>query len=168
MEALALGAVADRGQDAPEEKPGTLRAIRPDEVYSSWEVRKIVEASTPGIEKTFLMTAALCGLRHGELCGLRWSVVDLKKGSIYINRSLTELKSGPELEEPKTRNAYRHLDLAPELVSEFKKWKLQCPPNPNDLVFVNAVGKATSRKQNNDMLKSACERAGVRPLSMVE
>jgi integrase len=167
MEALALGEIADHGEDAPEEKPGTLRAIRPDEVYSALELKKIIDASTPGLERAFLMTAIFTGLRHGELCGLRWSVVDLKKGSsLFVNRSLTALKSGPILERPKTTNAYRRLDLAQELRRELTSWKIACPPNPNDLVFVNAMGKPVSRKTNNDMLKSVCERAGVRALSM--
>lgn len=56
----------------------------------------------------------LTGLRHGEIAADRWSVVDLKKGINFVNRSLTWLKGGPLLERPKTTNAYRRLKLAPE------------------------------------------------------
>jgi integrase len=87
-------------RDQPE-KPGALRAIRPDEVYSAAELRAIIEAARPGLEKAFLMTAIFTGARHGELCALQRSVVDLKRGTIEINRSLTQLKGRRLLEEPK-------------------------------------------------------------------
>jgi integrase len=116
LEARALGAVPDHGEDSPQEKG--LRAIQPDEVYSALELKKIIDASLPGLERALLMTAILTGMRHGELNGLRWSVVNLKKGTLFINRSLTQLKGGPILERPKTKNAYRTLKMAPELVSE--------------------------------------------------
>jgi integrase len=166
LEALAIGEIPDRGHDAPEAKPGTLRAIRPDEVFTAPELKKIIEASLPGLERAFIMTAMLTGLRHGELCAIRWSVIELKRGTLSVNRSLTQIKSGPILERPKTPNAYRKLELAPELVAELRRWKLQCPPNPNEFIFVNARGKPTGRKQNNAMLHQCCERAGVKPLSL--
>jgi integrase len=152
-------------RDQPE-KPGALRAIRPDEVYSAAELRAIIEAARPGLEKAFLMTAIFTGARHGELCALQRSVVDLKRGTIEINRSLTQLKGRRLLEEPKTPNAFRTLDIPPELAAEFRRWMLQAAPNPQEYIFVDALGNPASRKQNNDMLKGACERAGVKPLSL--
>ena len=35
------------------------------------------------------MLAVFTGARHGELNGLRWTVTDLKRGRVFINRSLT-------------------------------------------------------------------------------
>jgi integrase len=164
LDVLTEGEILDRGEDHPQEKG--LRSIRADEVYSSRELRALIEAARPGHEKAFFMTAVLCALRHGELSGLRWQMVDLKKGSLFVNRSLTELKGGPVLERPKTKNAYRRLRLAPELIRVLTEWKLQCSPNPNGLVFVNPLGKPVARKLNNLMLKACCKRAGIRPLSM--
>jgi integrase len=165
LEAEALGAIPDRGEDTPDEKPNTLRAIRPDEVYSALELKKIIEASAPGLERVLFMTGILLGLRHGELNGLRWSIVNLKTGTLFVNRSLTELKGGPVLEKPKTRNAYRHLKMAPELVSELRRWKLKCPPSHNGFVFADELGPM-NRKANNRILKACCENAGVRVLCM--
>ena len=112
------------------------------------------------------MVASFCGLRHGELSALVWPVVDLKRGVITVRRSLTWLKGGPILEPPKTKNAYRKLKIPPKLLAELREWKLKCPPNPNNFVFVNPLGQPTSRKTNNKMLKACCKRAGVRALSM--
>jgi integrase len=169
LEARALGEIADIGEDRPETKRGALREIQPDEVYSALELKSIIESAMPGLEKALLMTAIFTGPRHGELCGLRWPMIDLKKGILTVNRSLTQLpknQGGPILERPKTSNAYRRLGLAPELRRELTAWKIACPPNPNGFVFVDPMGRPQSRKQNNDALRSACERAGVRALSM--
>jgi len=166
MEAEALGAIPDRGDDGPEANPGELRAIRSDEVFTALELKKIIEASAPGLERALLMTEILTGLRHGELNGLRRPNVNLKKGTISINRSLTQLKGGPVLEKPKTKNAYRILKMSPELISELRRWLLQCPPSPNGFVFVDELGRPMNRKSNNRTLKACCERAEVKALSM--
>jgi integrase len=169
IEALALGEIADHGEDQAEAKPGALRQIQPGEVYTALELKKIIEAAIPGLEKTQIMVGAFLGPRHGEICALRWPVIDWKRKTLTINRSLTQLskkRGGPKLERPKTRNSYRVLELPAPLVAELRRWKLRCPPNPNEFVFVNELGQPTSRKENNDRLKAVCERAGVRALSM--
>jgi site-specific recombinase XerD len=51
-------------------------------------------------------------------------------------------------------------------LAELRRWKLQAMPNPSDLVFVDALGQPTSRKQNNAMLRECAERAEIRALSM--
>jgi integrase len=167
LEALEKAAVegADMGE-GEKDTADSLRAIGADEVLSSIELSKLIEASTPGLEKVKHMLAVFTGVRHGELNGLRWATVDLKKGRIFINRSLTELKDGAILERPKTKAAYRYIKLPAELVSELRKWKLQCPPSTHGFVFCDILGRPMSRKANNRALKAAMERAGIRVLSM--
>jgi integrase len=80
---------------------GTLRAIGADEVLSAVELAKLIETAQTGLEKVKIMLAIFTGLRHGELNGLRWSCVDLERGRILVNRSLTEIKGGAILERPK-------------------------------------------------------------------
>jgi integrase len=92
--------------------------------------------------------------------------VDLKRCKIFINRSLTESKGGPLLERPKTKAAYRYIDLAPELIHELKVWKLQCPASPNQFVLCDALGRPMNRKSNNRQLRLAAERAEIKVLSM--
>lgn len=112
------------------------------------------------------MTAVFTGLRHGELNGLRWPTVNLKPGKLFVNRSLTQFKGGAVLEKLKTRNAYRYVKMALDLVSELRHWKLRRPPSPNDLVFVGELDRPMNRKANNRILKACCERAEIRALSM--
>jgi integrase len=161
----AVAEGADMGEESKDNSE-SLRAIGADEVLSTVELSKLIEASTPGLERVKHMLAVFTGVRHGELNGLRWATVDLKKGVIFINRSLTELKGGAILERPKTKAAYRYIKLPAELVSELRKWKLQCPPSNHGFVFCDILGRPMNRKVNNRALKAAMERAGIRVLSM--
>ena len=125
--------IADYGEDQLRAKPGRLRAVGPHEVLSKLELRKIIEAAAPGMERTMLMVAILCGLRHGEIAGVRWPMVDFKRRTLTVNRSLTQLskkRGGPRLEMPKRKKSVREIELPAPLVAELRQWKLACPPNP--------------------------------------
>ena len=165
VEAATLGEITDMGEES-KAGDGTLRAIGADEVLSAVELGKLIEASQPGLERVTHMTAIFSGVRHGELNGLRWECVDLKRGRIFINRSLTELKRGVVLERPKTKAAHRYIELPPEVVSELRRWKLQCPPSNHGFVFCDILGRPMNRKSNNRTLKAAMGRAGIRVPSM--
>jgi integrase len=174
-EKLALGEIADVGADQPDTPAGTLRPIRADETYSAAELKRIIDYARPGLDRTVVMTAIFTGLRHGELCGLRWSVIDLKLGVLTVNRSLTDLSKkhgGPILEPPKTLNAYRKIKLPAELVKELIAWKLQSPHNANDFVFLTERGRPLARDRNNLMLKNIVRRinkaegATIRPMPL--
>jgi integrase len=161
--------IADYGEDQLRAKPGRLRAVGPHEVLSKLELRKIIEAAAPGMERSMLMVAILCGLRHGEIAGVRWSVIDFKRRTLTVNRSLTQLskkRGGPRLEMPKNKKSVREIELPAPLGTELRQWKLACPPNDLDLVFVNSRGRPTCRQDKRDRLKAACKRAGVRPVTM--
>jgi integrase len=130
--------------------------------------REHLEAS-PAIGLRIIMVAVFCGLRHGEIAGLRWSQINLKGRTLTVNRSLTRLskkRGGTRLEAPKRKKSVRTIELPAPLLAELRQWKLQCPPNPLDLVFVNSLGKPTCRQENGDKLKAVCKRAGVKPVSM--
>jgi integrase len=162
--------IEDIGEDEPEAKTGVLRAVTEDEVYNPRELNKLFHAAHDGYERCFVMTGGLCGLRHGEIDGLRWAVVHWKKSKLVINRSLTQLpqsEGGPRLERPKSRKGYRALDMSKQLLSELRKWQLKCPPNPNGLVFVDELGRPATRKNNNRMLREIAARAGVKPLTVL-
>jgi integrase len=139
------------------------------QVFTSWELNRILEAASPGLEKAFLSTAIHTGLRAAELTGLLWSAVDLKESTLKVERSLIELSKkngGAFLGPPKNQNAYRIVPLPPETVMELRRWKLQCPPTPEGYVWVNALGQAMKKITGNYILKNCCRRAGVKHLSL--
>ena len=66
--------------------------------------------------KIFCM-ALLCGLRKREIDTLLWKSVDLDKGVIRIERT--------EYFQPKSEESAGEVDMAPELVDLFRRWKKQ-------------------------------------------
>jgi len=141
---VAMLADAPRQVAEIDEREGA--SVSPDEVLSPLEVKKLIEACLQGLQKAFIMTACLTGMRHGELIALQWSAVDLKAGTISVRRSTTDFK---KFNAPKTKAGRRVIDIPAELVSELKRWKLQAPlSEEQDFVFCRETGEALDRKGN--------------------
>src|SRR5262249_35475270 len=151
--------------------------VRPEDVLTPEELRAILGVSAPGRERALLMTVALTGLRAGEFLGLRWPDIDLETGQLHVRRKLTWVKRpgeqpwGQRYEakffRPKTSAGVRTIAMPPELVSELRRWKLQCPPGKWDLVFPNETGGPQHEKNVlQGLLWPVLERAKVRRVSM--
>jgi integrase len=70
--------------------------------------------------------AAMTGMRRGEVCGLRWSDVDLDKGRIEVRQQL--LVIGGKLvfsERTKTDHGRRRIDLDPGTVAVLKSQRVR-------------------------------------------
>ena len=57
------------------------------------------------------MLLALCGLRRGEVVGLRWSDVDLEHGTLHIRQQLVAVGSDVVVGEPKSKGGHRRIGL---------------------------------------------------------
>ena len=81
-----------------------------------------LEAKHSGVFELYY-TELSTGLRRGELLGIHWEDIDFDAGSIYIQRQITRL-NGVVKESPlKTKNAYRQILVAPEVVQMLKEKK---------------------------------------------
>ncbi len=92
-------------------------------VKSPKPVRKEVRPLTSDQARTFLETvqgdphealyvvALHCGLRQGELLGLRWEDVDLEARSLSVRRTLSITKDGPTFAAPKTAKSRRNVRI---------------------------------------------------------
>ncbi len=91
------------------------RPKRPEmRVLDAAETGRLV-ASTKGT-RLFLpvLLAVTTGMRRGEILGLRWKDVDLKKATLAVRRSLEQTKGGIQFKEPKTQKGRRVVAL-PEI-----------------------------------------------------
>ena len=61
------------------------------------------------------------GMRRGEVLGLRWEDIDLRKQLIYIQRSVTFTSNQPIIGTPKTRAGFRAVPITDHLLPH-----LQC------------------------------------------
>jgi integrase len=109
------------------------------EVLSPQELNALIQHTDKSYRVAFL-TAALTGVRAGELWALKWEDLQLATNQLFIRRSVWN----GQFQEPKTSNAKRRIDLPDDLVHELKKWRLACPPNEHDLIFPSPEGKIGS------------------------
>ena len=75
---------------------------------SADEARRLLEEARGDRLEALYVLAVQCGLRQGELLGLRWEDVDLESGTLQVRRTLTTTKGGqssPLLRPPKVAAA---------------------------------------------------------------
>jgi integrase len=90
--------------------------------------------------RTLILTAAMTGMRWGELGGLLRSSVDLEEGYITIERSLGEVAGHTFLKEPKSKASKRRIAIDEELVSVLAAWFEERPVIADGHVFTTTNG----------------------------
>jgi integrase len=117
----------------PEE---TLHLLHPEEI-----ARLLDAAEAPW--RTLYAVAVQTGLRRGELLALRWSDLDLRKGLLFVRRSLGRVREGGAYairEVPlKTRHSRRQVDLSPATVETLLTHPAGDDPD-RDFVFRSQAG----------------------------
>lgn len=99
------------------------------------EMKAIIEAaqaSDQPMDAPLVVTDIFCGLRASEVRGMVWSQVDLKAKTLNVDRR-ADAKN--QIGAPKSVAGFRIIPLPDIVVSELRKWKLQCPRTNLDLVF---------------------------------
>jgi integrase len=101
-----------------------------------------------------LVMALATGMRRGELLALRWKDVNLDGGSVQVEQSLEQTKSGLRFKSPKTKHGRRSITLPPSAVTVLRDhWKAQQERRltlgmgkalDNSLVFATWEGKPRS------------------------
>jgi len=71
------------------------------------------------MDKRYMMLLLFTGMRRGEVLGLKWEDVDLKKNVFHIERSITypKGKNGYEIGKPKTESGLRDVPISQELMN---------------------------------------------------
>jgi integrase len=93
---------------------------------------KAAQASGHPMDAPLVVTDIFCGLRASEVRGMVWSQVDLKTKTVTVDRR-ADAKN--QIGAPKSAAGFRIIPLPDLVVSELRKWKLQCPRTNLDLVF---------------------------------
>lgn len=127
------------------------------------------------------MFALFCGLRKGEILGLKFSDIDLGERTVSVQRQVTmeytfdengkRIDQRPTEKKPKTDNAYRTLRFPEIMVPEIRKRMVRIEKNKsamgdeyidNDYVSCQKNGLPSSVSAFNLALERACKRSGVR------
>jgi integrase len=64
---------------------------------STDQVRRLLETARGDRLEALYVLAVHCGLRQGELLGLRWEDVDLEAGTLHVRRALALAKMARSL-----------------------------------------------------------------------
>lgn len=105
------------------------------------QIRQLIEAATidgaRAMDRPMIMLFVFAGLRASELRGLSWSNIDLAAATVTVTqRADRKNVIGP----PKSKAGRRIIPVPPSVVTELRKWKLQCPPSKLGLVFPSERG----------------------------
>jgi integrase len=135
------------------------------------QARTFLEAAREDRLEALYVVALHCGLRQGELFGLRWSDVDLEEGTLRVNRSLSRTKDGPVFTIPKTAKSRRTLRLTNGAVEVLKRHserqaqeivKMDTLYEDQGLMFASEVGTPLNRHNvNSRSFKRLLVRAGL-------
>jgi integrase len=117
-QAVSDGMVPRNAADVKAPRP-TPEEMRP---LSKAEARAFLEAAreTGDRFEALYVLAIATGLRRGELLGLRWDDVDLKRGTLRVGRALVREGGRHVLGETKTRRGRRQINLTPRTVNALK------------------------------------------------
>lgn len=110
-EAVAEG----RLRRSPAARVGCRWVVKPDRVcevraWTEGDVRRFFAAIK---EHRWYGPIRLYGLRPSELLGLKWGDVDLKAGTVRIERALTGVRGGPTWIEGKNARSRRTIPIDP-------------------------------------------------------
>jgi len=99
------------------------------EILNQDQVSAVLTALKGHALYPIVVLALSTGCRRGELCGLEWRDIDLDRGTLRVERSIEETRSGGlRVKSPKTRRGRRNISLplhAVELLREHYKAQLE-------------------------------------------
>jgi integrase len=119
-----------------------------------------------------LRVLAATGARRGEVCGLRWSDLDTKGGTLFIRRSVASVAGGTVVKDTKT-HAARRIALDPATLEVLARHRVrvqqrarvcEVPLAPDGYVFTSTVDGACPLHPDTITagFRRLCERAGLK------
>lgn len=112
------------------------KAHRPEiQILNRDEQAVLFRASYNHRYGVFVRLVLATGLRLGELLGLMWEDLDLRRSMLHIKRTLNRVQipglpdnySGPRtqivIQEPKSEASYRSIPLIPGVIQDLMQWK---------------------------------------------
>lgn len=149
-----------------------LPAVRPSKPRKSFTIdqaqRLLVEAIPADSRPAMWLTGLMCGLRPGELAGLRWCFVDLDSESPSIDVAERALEVGDRYvgqTAPKTPRSRRRIGLHPLLIAALvrhrEERRLLGLFDPEGFVFCTRTGTPMTMSNLRRAFRQLCERAGL-------
>lgn len=124
-DAVRLGLIDDNPCDSASLPRFHARQRRSElRVWTAEQLTAFLEAQRGRPLWALWEVAAGTGLRRGELLGLRWKDVDLRRRTLHVRRALTVVGSRPRLKVPKTNQA-RSLHVGARVIAALEHQRTQ-------------------------------------------
>jgi integrase len=122
-------------------------------------IAEVPDTSLGEMEAVMYRTAAMTGLRQGEILGLRWRDVDWLSSKIRVRQSFVRGR----FDTPKTRRSHRAVPLADRVARELELHYRRSPwKADDDLVFSHPnTGRPYDRSKLLKRFKKARDAAGI-------
>lgn len=91
----------------------TKKGIQP---FTVDEMRKIIKDREPHSLHAYYVLGFTTGMRQGEMCGLWWEDVDLKRGVLHVRRQLIYGTRERTFAAPKTPHSIRSIEIPEQTV----------------------------------------------------
>jgi len=76
--------------------------------------------------RLFFLTAAISGMRRGEILGLEWDDIDFEQGEIQLTKTIPFFENGkPHIKSTKTEEDMRTISMPEWYMKELSKYKLE-------------------------------------------
>jgi integrase len=148
-----------------------LPAIRPSKQRKSFTLEQaeiLLTEAIPGDPRPAMwLTGLMCGLRPGELAGLRWCYVDIDSDEPSITIAERALEVGDKYvgqTSPKTERGRRRIGLHPLLVAALwchrEEMEIVGLYDPEGFVFCTYNGTPMTMSNMRRAFQNLCENAG--------
>jgi integrase len=160
---MVAGAVlrsAGREDVATSVKPVKVSYLGAVDCFSAEELNALLRATEDDQQRAIILTAALTGLRRGEVVALTWRDVDFAQNAIRVRANV----SRGQLVTPKSGKV-RSVPMVDEIARALDGLSRRAHfTADDDPVFVNTVGGRLDASKLTKRYRDAVKRAGIRPL----
>jgi integrase len=121
-----------------------------NQILTEEQARQLLTAASASLYETVFYLALVSGMRKGELLGLKWSDLDLTKGTLHVQRQLQCIKpDGYVLVPPKTKAGKRPIKLGQGMLAQLEKHRMNQELlksaagekwQENNLIFTSSIG----------------------------
>lgn len=141
------------------------------QILNEEQARQLLIAAVGTPFETIFYLALTTGMRKGELLGLKWTDLDLEKGSILVQRQLQQVGwGGSTLVPPKTKSGRRqiklgHATLAQLEIHRERQELLKAAAGDQwqetGLIFTTRIGTFVDQSKLSREFKSLLKKAGL-------
>ena len=133
--------------------PAQVEAEKEPPCFTPEQMAQIIAAAT-GQYRVFFAVASETGMRIGELLGLEVQDVDFTRNVVHVRRTVFNGKR----QSPKSRNAYRAIDVQPALITMLKE---HLAGRTAGFIFQTAQGEPLSSHLSERVLHPILRRLGI-------